>query len=371
MNNLFNPIGNGNLILRNRFVRSATYDGCAERSGRVSDEQIRLFSDLAAGGVALIVTGLTYVHASGQISAFQNSLAHDDSITSFKELTTVVHERGAKIAAQLFHAGRERAKFVQSKENPALAPSLLDEFQSSPESYRVMTEKDVWEVIHSFGWAAWRARESGFDAVQVHAAHGYLPSQFLSPLTNHRTDEWGGKLENRLRFHREIYQEIKTRVGQDYPVLIKIGVQDGLPNGLSFEEGKQAARLLSECGYYALEISLGLRGKGYANSEFRTQINGPDQEAYFREWCKEIKSEVKVPVMIVGGLRSINRMEEILNRGDADFISLCRPLIREPQLINRWEKDGTYVPKCISCNGCFEAILKRQPLHCVQERRKN
>lgn len=360
---LFSPANIGKLTLRNRFVRSATYDGSAERDGRVSHNQVRLFSDLAEGGVGLIITGITYTHTLGQISAFQNSLANDDFIPGFKTLTEAVHKRGARIAVQLFHAGKERARFYKN----AISPSLAYDFKGASGSCRVMNENDILDAIHSFGDAARRAEEAGFDAVQIHAAHGYLPSQFLSPLTNFRTDKWGGTLQNRLRLHQEIYREIKAKVGGAFPVLIKIGVEDGLPDGLRFEEGKEAARFLAEWGYDALEISLGLRGKGYENSEFQVKVNARDREAYFRRWSREIRSQVRVPVIMVGGLRSFGVMEEVVRGMDADFVSLSRPLIREPDIINRWKKDRNYKGKCISCNKCFEALLKSEHLRCVQE----
>jgi 2,4-dienoyl-CoA reductase-like NADH-dependent reductase (Old Yellow Enzyme family) len=204
--------------------------------------------------------------------------------------------------------------------------------------------------------------------VQVHAAHAYLLSQFLSPFTNRRNDDWGGKVENRLRIHHEIVQDIRKKVGEDYPVLVKIGVQDGFPEGLAFSEGKMATQLLAQWGYDALEISSGLRGKGYETAEFRTKISRVEREAYFREWCREIKSEVMVPVMMVGGLRTFELMEEVIQNGEADFVSLSRPFIREPGLVNDWKSGDHNRATCISCNKCFEALLNLEPLHCAQEK---
>jgi 2,4-dienoyl-CoA reductase-like NADH-dependent reductase (Old Yellow Enzyme family) len=368
MSILFEPVKIRGMELRNRFVRSATYDGCADRHGYVSAKQITLFSDLAQGGVGLIVTGIAHVHPSGQISLFQNSLTNDDFIPGLKKLTTAVHNWGAKIAVQLFHAGRERAKFLRPKDGEAIAPSFVEDDPYFSKSYRSMTEDEIWEVVHAFGDAAKRAREAGFDAVQVHAAHSYLLSEFLSPFTNTREDDWGGSMENRLRIHHEIYQDIRRKVGEGYPVLVKIGVQDGFAGGLEFEEGKMASQRLAQWGYDALEISSGLRGKGYETAEFRTKINRVEREAYFRAWCKEIKSRVDVPVMMVGGLRTFELMEEVVQKGEADFVSLSRPFIREPGLVNAWKRGDHHRATCISCNKCFEALLQLEPLHCVQER---
>jgi 2,4-dienoyl-CoA reductase-like NADH-dependent reductase (Old Yellow Enzyme family) len=309
--------------------------------------------------------GIAYVHPSGQISPAQNSLAADECIPGFRNLADRAHEQGAKIAAQLFHAGRETGKVFKPHRRPALAPSVVTDDPYFQWTYRPITEEEILEVIEGFGRAAERAREAGLDAVQVHGAHAYLLSQFLSPFTNRRNDAWGGALENRLRLHREILRAIRDRVGRDYPVLIKIGVQDGFPGGLGFEEGKEAALRLARWGYDSLEISSGLRGPGYENAEFRTRINRTDREAYFRSWCREIKPEVSVPVMMVGGLRTPALMEEVLENGEADLIALSRPLIKEPGLVNEWRAGHLHRATCISCNKCFEALLKGEKLRCI------
>lgn len=361
---LFEPVKISNIELRNRFVRSATYDGCAN-NGYVTEKQVDLYKKLAEGGVGLIITGITCVHKSGQISKFQNFISGDEFISGFKRLTSAVHERGAKIAIQLFHAGRE-ARFSKSNAQKPFAPSFLGRDPYFKGQYNVIQEDEIWEIIEAFGNGAKRAREAGFDAVQIHGAHGYLLSQFLSPHTNSREDQWGGELGNRLRIHREIYQEIRKKVGQDYPILIKIGVQDGFSGGLDFNEGRLAAKYLAELGFDALEISQGLRGEGYENTEFKTRINTPDREAYFRHWSCEIKKEVGVPVILVGGLRSIGLMEEIVKGKEADLISLSRPLIRQPDLILEWERGCSQKSECISCNKCLEGLMRGKTLECLQ-----
>ena len=366
MSVLFDSVKLGNMTLRNRFVRSATYDGCAEKNGHVSQRQIEMYEELAEGGAGLIITGITYVHPSGQISVFPNSLAGDDCIPGFRKLTQSVHDRGSKIAVQLFHAGRETGKIFKPQRKQALAPSLLTDDPHFQAPHRAMTEGEIGEIIQAFGEASRRAREAGFDAVQVHGAHAYLLSQYLSPFTNRRTDRWGGSLENRLRLHREIFRAIRAKTGGDYPVFLKLGVQDSFPGGLEFHEGKDAAAHLGRWRFGALEISSGLRGTAYENSELRPGINRLEQEAYFREWCREIKRHVEVPVMMVGGLRSFDLMEEVIKKREADFLSLCRPLIREPGIINDWKRGDRHRARCISCNKCFDAILKGEQLHCVQ-----
>ena len=151
-------------------------------------------------------------------------------------------------------------------------------------------------------------------------------------------------------------------------MLIKIGVQDEIPGGLPFDEGKVAARLLTQWGFDALEISQGLRGRRYEDTEFRTNIKILDQEAYFRDWCREVKSQVNVPTMMVGGLRTFGLMEEVIQKGEADFVSLCRPLIREPGIINEWKNGNRHKSRCISCNGCLEGLRKGETLHCIHQK---
>ena len=367
MSILFDSVKIKSLTIRNRFVRSATYDGCADRNGHVSQKQLEKFGELARGGVGLIITGITYVHPSGQISPFQNSLASDDCIQGLRSLTETVHGEGAKVAVQLFHAGRETAKVFRPEVKQALAPSQVADDPNFQAPHRAMKEGEIWETVRAFGDASRRAREAGFDAVQLHAAHAYLLSQFLSPFTNRRTDQWGGNLENRLRLHREIYRDIRAKVGEDYPVLVKIGVQDSFPGGLEYREGKRAAQHLAEWGFDALEISSGLRGVGYENSEFRPGISKWELEAYFREWCRDIRQRVSVPVMMVGGLRTFDLMEQVIQNHEADFVSLSRPLIREPGIINDWKQKDRHRATCISCNKCFDGLLRGEPLHCAMK----
>jgi 2,4-dienoyl-CoA reductase-like NADH-dependent reductase (Old Yellow Enzyme family) len=361
----FQPFRLRNLELRNRFVRSATYDGMADSNGHVTTEQIQLYQRLASGGVALIVTGITSVHSTGQISPKQNRIDKDDHIEGLSRLVEATHAHGALLAVQLHHAGREAAPFQKWQNRQAVSPSGVCDEPQFAHAHRALSDDEIQEIVRAHGAAAQRAQAAGLDAVQIHGAHGYLVSQFLSPHTNRRTDQWGGTLENRLRFHKEVLKTIREQVGPDYPVLIKLGVEDlDIDEGLQIDEGAQAAAVLAEEGYDALEISAGLRGEGYENTEYMPRINTEEREAYFREYTRRIKSSVDVPVMLVGGLRSPAVIERVIEGGDADLASLCRPLIREPGLIDEWRQGRRRRAACVSCNLCLEALLQGQTLSC-------
>ncbi len=211
MNALFDGTTIGRLRLRNRFVRSATYDGYADKAGHVTEKQILLYEELARGGVGLIVSGIASVHPSGRISAFQNIVSDDAAIPGLKKLVDAANSHGAAIALQLFHGGRESAVYQQYRKSEAISPSVRLNDPYCELKYRAISEDEIIAVIGAFGDAAVRAQEAGFDAVQIHAAHAYLPSQFLSPFTNQRTDAWGGTSEKRLRFLHEIYKDIRVK----------------------------------------------------------------------------------------------------------------------------------------------------------------
>jgi 2,4-dienoyl-CoA reductase-like NADH-dependent reductase (Old Yellow Enzyme family) len=367
MKQAFSPVTIGPLYLKNRFVRSATYDGMAERSGVVSEAQIDLYRKLAEGEVGLIVTGIASVHPSGRISAFQNRIDADDTLPGWRRLAKTVHECGGKIAVQLFHGGRESWIYQKARRSMALAPSVIPNDPYCDAEYRAIREEEILELIGAFAEAAARAREAGCDGVQLHAAHAYLFSQFLSPAANLRNDRWGGKLDDRLRFLEEVYRAARKTVGSDYPILVKLGVADGFFGGLDFAEGKAAAIRCARLGFDAIEVSQGLRGKRYAETEFRCGIRKREEEGYFRQWAREIHAVVSVPVIMVGGIRSPEFVEEVLERRETDLVAISRPLIREPDLIARWQSGDLRPSTCISCNRCFDAILKGTALHCAME----
>ena len=362
---LFKPTQIGALELKNRLVRSATYDGGADRRGRVTDWQIDLYEELARGGAGLIVTGLFSVHPTGRLAGHQNVISEDGAVEGLRKLAAAVHRHGGKIAVQLAHGGRECHGYQTYRGRTAVAPSQVENDSRCDHPHRDLTGAEIEEIVASFGTAAERVREAGCDAVQLHGAHAYLVSQFLSPASNRRADRWGGSFEARGRFLAEVYKAMRRRVDEDFPLLIKLGVEDGFVGGLRFAEGRTIAEKCMHLGFDAVEVSSGLRGKSYTETEFRTGISKPEEEAYFRPWAAEIRQRASAPVIMVGGMRRVATLRGILDNGEADLVALSRPLICEPDLIARWRSGNEAPSRCISCNQCFENLLKGRRLGCV------
>jgi 2,4-dienoyl-CoA reductase-like NADH-dependent reductase (Old Yellow Enzyme family) len=364
MAKLFEEIKIKNLILKNRFVRSATWEGMAQKDGGVTPRLMDYMVALTKGGVGLIISGFGNIRKDGQSGPWQLGVDRDDLVGGLREMADRVHENDGKIVLQLAHGGF----FAMGKliGQPPLAPSNLSGVAKAPR--REMTVADIKDIVGAFAEGARRAKEAGFDGVQIHAAHGYLLSQFLSPAFNRRTDEYGGSLENRARFLMETLLAIRTAVGADYPVLVKLNARDFIENGLELGDSLKVARMLVEAGIDAIEISGGFLNGGRLNPS-RMGIDSEEKEAYFQEDAKAFTQEIKVPIILVGGTRSFGVAERLVSEGIADCVSLSRPLIREPELINRWKSGDLAKAKCISCNRCFGPGVTGQGIYCVDEKR--
>jgi 2,4-dienoyl-CoA reductase-like NADH-dependent reductase (Old Yellow Enzyme family) len=357
--NLFETYKIGRLELKNRFVRSATWDATADSSGATTEKSVTLYRKLGQGGVGLIVSGYAFISPLGQAAFGQYGAHTDDMIPGLRRLVQVAHRGGAKIALQIVHAGIS-SDYLYRQGITQLAVSSMPQ---SNRPHRQMTEEDIETIIADFAAAARRGVEAGFDAVQLHGAHGYLMSQFISPLTNSRTDRWGGCLENRHRFHLEVIRRIRKAIPPDFPLLIKFGVKDDREGGLPLDEGVETARQMAANGINAIEVSAGIGSSAQVTKE------GEPERAYYRERAAAVKRAVTVPVIVVGGIRSLSMTQDIVNSGDADLISMCRPFIRQPDLIARWQRGEATAAACISCNKCFPIVRRGEPLECGEERR--
>ncbi len=344
--------------IRNRFVRSATTSYWSDERGVVRPEIIDLYRRLAEGGVGLIVKGHLYVAESGKAHPGMAGISSDIHVPMLKRLTDAVHEHGGRIVAQLNHAG---------------VHSLTD--RAGPSAYRgdgwmarALSGDEIHDVVEAFGDAAERAVAAGFDGVQIHGAHGYLISQFLSRLVNRRTDEWGGSLENRMRLLLEVYDEIRGRLGAGVPVLLKMNCDDFSPDGFTVEESTRVAEAICRRGLDAIEISGGGVGR---NPELMARARSRDpelEEALFAGHAERIREATKpTPMALVNGIRSRRCMEAIIRKGVADLISMSRPFIREPDLVKRLQA-GQEAATCTTCNACrSRTVFGKMMLRCHLE----
>lgn len=366
MKDLFERTTINGLKLENRSVRSATWEGMCEGDGRPTPKLISWYRDLAAGGVGLIISGYTFVRPDGKQLAGKMGIHTDNFRPDMQELTRAVHDEGGRICIQLVHAGGQTDTATAGRR--PLAPSAV-KVEQFPEECAAMTRKDIDEIVAAFADAARRAKAWGFDAIQLHAAHGYLINQFLSPHINRRTDGYGGSLENRCRFLLEVYRQVRSAVGPDFPVFVKLNGSDNLEGGLDLGDAVHAARLLDKEKIDAIEVSGGTSASG-EKSPARTGIKRPDQEAYNLSLAREIKKAVQCPVMSVGGFRSLDVINKALHEDKIDYIAMARPFIREPHLIRRWKEGDRSPATCISCNGCFEPGFKEGGIYCVVEKKQ-
>lgn len=364
MSTLFETTTIKSLQLGNRFVRSATNMWLAADDGRCTPRLIDALVNLAEGGIGLIITGHAYVQKAGQASEGQIG-CHDDSMLSgLTELTQAVHQAGGAIALQLAHGGI-LAKSELSGEEP-LGPTAL-QTENGPLG-RAMTVGEIECTVAAFAAAASRAVQAGFDAVQIHSAHGYLLSEFLSSYFNTRTDGYGGSVANRARMLLQVVQAVRDAVGDGYPVLVKMNSEDLLDGGLSKEEALEVCAMLEQASVDAIEFSGGTTFAFHLGQPERSWAPTKKRTVYYREAAEQYKAKIGIPLILVGGIRSFETAEQLVDSSVADCISMCRPLIREPDLVNRWKAGDRRKADCISDDQCGFAASKEKGLHCVHLR---
>ena len=362
---LFAPGRINGMRLKNRFIRSATWEGMATADGRVTPQLVDTMVALAQGGVGLIISGHAYVAKIGQASPWQLGIYDDSLIDVLKSMTDAVHEADSRIVAQLAHAGH----FALEKAigGPPVVASAFDGLAQTPRTE--LSASDIEALKAVYVAAACRAQTAGFDGIQIHSAHGYLLSQFLSPWFNRRSDAYGGSVDNRVRIHVEIIEAIRQALGNDFPILVKMNCADFADGGLTVADSITAARKMVDAGLDAVELSGGLLTGGKL-SPSRPNINQPEKEAYFQEAARAFKKALDIPLILVGGIRSLDVAENLFDAGVADFLAMSRPLIREPGLINRWETGDRTPARCLSDNLCFRPGMTGKGIYCVTEERE-
>ncbi len=362
MSKLFEPSTINGLKLANRFIRSATWEGLATDQGAVTEDLIKTMQTVARGGVGLIISGHAYIDRAGQAGTRQLGIYTDELLPGLEKMVSAVHSAGGKIVAQLAHAG-----YFASAKLSGLEPwAVSAEVDLMEGQRRSLSIEDIAEMVRSYVAAAKRAQAAGFDGIQIHSAHGYLLSQFLSPLFNRRTDQYGGSISNRVRIHSEILQAVRQAVGEAYPVMIKMNCSDFVDGGLVLEDAIAASIEIEQAGIDAIELSGGLlRTSMMGPSPSRAAINKPSKEAYHQNEAREFKAAVDVPLILVGGLRSLEVCEKLVEEGVADYFALSRPLIREPDLILRWQSGDRRPAECKSDNLCFRPGMVGDGVYCV------
>jgi 2,4-dienoyl-CoA reductase-like NADH-dependent reductase (Old Yellow Enzyme family) len=360
---LFDPGAIGGLKIRNRFVRPATSETMADVRGAPTEQLIRLYETLARHEVGVIITGHLYAHRRGQYAPRQTGIYEDSLVPGLAEVTTRVRRHGARFFAQLAHAGSQSRVPALQPLAPSPVPNAL-----TGRMVPAASEAEIEEAIDSFGAAAARAVEAGFDGVHIHGANGYLISEFASPLANRRDDRWGGSAEARDAFPLAVVEAVRAAVPQHFPVTMKIGFVDAPAGGLNLDESVRRAGLLVEAGVDAVEVSCGVMesptdsAKKYVAVDRRRAIEDllvhrvlaePGPESYFRNWARALRRSVETKIVLVGGMRRTQTMEDVLRSGDADFVALARPLIREPDLIRQIKGGRRGRVDCTSCNLCL------------------
>lgn len=356
---VWEPLKLKNLELKNRMVVSAMVTNYCTPDGMATEKFIAYHEHKARGGWGLIITEDYAVTPTA--GGFRNlpGLWEDGQIASHRELTRRVHAAGGKIAAQIYHAGRETSSKVTGEQ--PVAPSAVRE-PSMPETPRALSVAEIHELVERFGDCAKRAKEAGFDAVEVHGAHGYLVGAFASPFSNKRNDEYGGTIRNRARFGMEIIRNIKEKCGEDYPVLYRISAVEYVPGGLEIQESKVIARLMEEAGADCIHCSQGV----YASTHTIIPPSVFPRAGYVKH-AAEMKKAVTIPVIAVGRINDIDIAESVLASGQADLVTMARASLADPDLPKKAaEGRGDEVIHCIGClQGCAGENGKGNCVRCL------
>lgn len=356
----FEPFERGRFSLPGRLVRAPIWCSTADEAGFVTDRTVEFYEALAGHGLGLIITGFAFVNAGSRAVPRMLGASDDDHLPGLTRLVEAVHARGDKLAIQLAHCGLN-ADQAFDPDGLIYGPSLIALtgttqsekagrlHKGNAQIMRSLTRWQIEQIIDEFAVAAERAVEAGFDAIELHGAHHYLISQFLSPMFNKRTDLYGGGARQRVRFAIEVLEAVRE-AAPELPVIFRLNCEDFAPNGITLADTLITAAMLAEAGCDAISVS--------GNNPSRMRIVKPSKEAYFREQARLIRETCGLPVILTGGVRSPEAVREILEQGYADLVGIGRPLIRTPDLPSRW-RQGIFDPyDCISCNGCLKAGLE-------------
>lgn len=387
MSELFQKANIGSMKLDNRMIRTTSHEGLADSRGNPTDQQFEFYRGFIKGGIGMIITGYAGIMPSGKSALYHMTMIDsDEQISAHRKLVERVHRLGGKIVLQICHCGRQ----TWSSETglPLWAPSAIScgFYREKP---LAMTESQIFQVIEAFSMAALRARKAGYDGIQIHAAHGYLLSTFLSDHANRRTDEWGGSPENRFRIVGETLKAVRASVGPNYPVLIKLNSWERARRGIKPDDCIRLARFIEQTGCCdAIELSCGTNEGGFtmARGKFPTdaifkylrpycqysssvkflfkifavpfiKLSHPSfSQGYNLQTAARVKQAVFLPIITVGGMRSYGFMCDAIKSNKTDFVSMARPLILEPDLPRKFHDHISDEALCDNCNQCVVAV---------------
>lgn len=361
--NLFSPARIGKLEIRNRICFAATSSELADKDGYVGEEIAEYYAERARGGTGLVIVEATYIEQEGK-RLHHNAMLHDDRyIPGMRRIVEAVHAGGARIALQLNHGGRESIPEVSG--SAPLAPSpVASQFTGIGDAVvpRELTVEEIARIVHRFADAAERACKAGYDAVELHGAHGYLIGTFLSPDSNLRSDAYGADVRGRARFYIELVRAIKERLGEDFPVICRINGSDHVPAGLELDESIQIALMLERAGADSISVSGGV----HASRPYMVIPGmGVERGCYLRH-SEAFRRHLRIPVMTVGRINTPALAEQALARGEADFICLSRALIADPAFpVKAAAGEIDRIAPCIACNECISTVHRHKGLACT------
>jgi 2,4-dienoyl-CoA reductase-like NADH-dependent reductase (Old Yellow Enzyme family) len=360
---LLKPGELGPVRTRNRIIRAGTSESMARPDGAVSDVLVDLYATLARNAVGAIFTGHLFCHQRARYARNQTGIDRDALLPGLEQLVDAVHAAGGVILAQVAHAGSQS----RAPEVAPLAPSAVPNALTG-RPVPAASETEIEEAIQAFAAGARRAIEAGFDGVHIHGANGYLISEFLSPLANRREDAWGGDADRRRRFAVEVVRAVRAEVPHDKALTMKLGAVDAPAGGLTLDEAVTTARAVAVERLDALEISCGVmeaasdsarqyvavdRRRAAGDLLLHRLLSAPASEAYFLPWARRVRAEVGITLIAVGGMRRTETMEQVIASGDADFVAMARPFIREPDIARQIVAGRTGLVDCTSCNLCL------------------
>lgn len=392
MKNVFEPCSLGTLTLKNRIIRAATHEGMANADGTPMDDLLKTYRKLAAGGAGAIITGYVSVKQNGRTFPNMRMFDNDAYIDIYKPINDQLKQYNAPVILQIAHGGSKSMSRITGQEVVSASPRRKNDYG---DRVKEADDTEIRSIIRAFVAAIVRAKAAGFGGVEVHAAHGYLLSEFISPVLNRRKDRWGGSVENRMRIVTEILSEARKEAGK-FPILVKISAHDEFKRGLTQSEAITIAQMLQAASCDAIEVSCGYGDFFHTVRTTKVPIDAvlglmppyrdmpPYKKRLFRlvapflakvsrpisnynvGAAELIRRNVDIPVIVVGGIRSLRDITAIISEKGIDFVSLARPFIIEPDIVNRFQQ-GQERSRCIDCGYCLIGVAAN-PLRCYYGR---